>query len=86
MGLHRKDERMKLCVLTILPTRRKLWTQDCFLSREFSMGKVKFRGKKKSMRTRSVVNYHKAGEQIQFPIANKIFKFSELRQFPTTNI
>lgn len=46
MGLHWKYERMKFGVLTILPTRRKLWTQDRFLSREFSMGKVEFREKK----------------------------------------
>lgn len=45
MGLHRKNERMKFCVLTILPTRRKLWTQESFLSREFSMGEVEFREK-----------------------------------------
>jgi hypothetical protein len=48
------------------------------------MDKVKF--KEGSMRTKSEVNYHKAGEQIQFPMANKIYDFSELRQFPTTNI
>lgn len=46
MGLHQKNERMKFCVLTIKPTQRKLWTQDSFLSREFSMRKVEFREKK----------------------------------------
>lgn len=57
--------------------------QDSLPPREF-MDKVKF--KEGSMRAKSEVNYHMAGEQIQFSMANKIYNFSELRQFPTTNI